>query len=90
MRFLIPVSKILIGGFIAFCGIVSCLRSQFPSYRTIEVEPGVFQEQWISNREIWIGIGFGALLLSFSIYLFRDARRDMRCLREHQKNETKA
>lgn len=31
-----------------------------PHYRTVELAPGVFAEQWARDREMWFDIGLGA------------------------------
>lgn len=63
----------------AFVGLILCLREQiFPSYKTIEVSRGVFQEQWVSGRELWTGVTLGIGLLVLASYLFRSAYRGLR------------
>jgi hypothetical protein len=71
--------KAVTGVFFAFFGVITCFRSQFPHYRTVEVSPEApFGEQWMSTREIWIGVGVGVALLALSGYLFWSAYRGFR------------
>lgn len=47
-------------------GLVECFRNQFPHHRTIEVAPGVYAEQWMTDGEVWAGIAVGVVLLGLS------------------------
>jgi hypothetical protein len=60
-------------------GLVLCFGELIlPHYRTIEISPGVFQEQWMSAREFWISVLVGAGLLILSLYLCRITYRIVR------------
>ncbi len=78
MRLIAITLKAVAGLMLAFFGLMACFRSQFPHYRTVEVAPGVFDEYWMSGREVWIGIGLGVALLVLSGYFFRSAYRSIR------------
>jgi hypothetical protein len=74
-----PIAKAGCGVICAFFGFVCCFREQmFPHYRTVEVSPGIFQEQWMSGRELWLFIGSGIALFALSGYLFWSAYRTFR------------
>ena len=75
---LLTTLKAVAGALLAFMGLIFCFRSQLPHYRTVETAPSVFDEQWMSSREIWSSVGFGVALLALSGYLFWSAYRGFR------------
>jgi len=75
MRLLAVTLRAVAGVILASFGFIACFRSHFPHYRTVEVAPGVFDEQWMSSREIWIGVGVGVALLALSGYFYWSAYR---------------
>lgn len=79
MRIPAAILKAVAGVFLTFLGLICCFRSQFPHYRTAEISPEAgFREEWMSDREVWMGVLLGITLLALSGYLLWSAHRSFR------------
>ncbi len=59
----VKAAWICLGLLLLFVGLILCISSFWPNYRTLELGDGQFEERWMGDREFWTGLVAGTASL---------------------------